>query len=200
MGAVFFFSGIPGPNMLHITMRSIQFGMKRSLPAMAGCMTGLVSLLIVSAAGLGGVMHAFPELFEVMKYLGLAYLVYLGIRAWRGSDAPFSLGSDGQMLKMPVLKMFRIAFIIAASNPKMILFAAAFFPQFIDTGQPTLLQFTILIFTFVGIESFWYTIYGFFGQKIAAKLVKPAFRKAFNRFTGLLFIAFGLSLLLVKMQ
>lgn len=196
--AVFFFSGIPGPNMLHITMRSIQFGVRQSLPSMLGCMSGLVSLLIISAAGLGGVMLAFPSLFEVIRYLGILYLVYLGVKAWRGSDAPFSMDKDGEHLQMSAWKKIRSAFIISASNPKMILFAAAFFPQFIDTSQPQAIQFLILIFTFVGIETFWYTVYGFFGSKIAERLIKPRFRRAFNRFTGSLFVAFGLALLRVK--
>ena len=196
--AVFFFSGIPGPNMLHITMRSIQFGVRKSLPSMAGCMSGLVTLLIISAAGLGGVMLAFPDLFEVIRYLGLAYLVYLGIKAWRGSDAPFAVDGAGPRPVMSGLKKFRSGFVIGASNPKMILFAAAFFPQFIDTSQPQAVQFLILIFTFVGIEAFWYTVYGFFGSRIAERLIRPSFRKAFNRFTGSLFVAFGLALLRVK--
>lgn len=88
LGAVFVLSGTPGPNMLHILTRSLRVGLRRSLAAMAGCLSAVVLVLLASAAGLSAVLMASPVLFDILRYAGVAYLVVLGVRAWRGDDAP----------------------------------------------------------------------------------------------------------------
>jgi len=81
--AVFLLSGTPGPNMLHILSRSVELGLRRSVAAMAGCLLALILILAASAAGLTTLLLALPGAFEVLRYAGVAYLVYLGIKAWR---------------------------------------------------------------------------------------------------------------------
>ena len=85
---VFVVSATPGPNMLHILQRSVTLGLGRSLPAMLGCMTGLLILMSASIMGLTAVLLALPGAFDVLRYLGTAYLVYLGIKAWRAPVEP----------------------------------------------------------------------------------------------------------------
>ncbi len=194
--AVFLLAGTPGPNMLHVMTRSVAFGARRSMAAMAGCLCGLVLVLIASAAGLSAVLLAWPRVFDALRYAGVAYLVFLGIKAWRGAGGgPIDLGSDSLPMSLSAARLFRGGFVIAISNPKLLLFAAAFLPQFVDRGSPQAPQFAILVATFAAIESFWYGVYGLGGHSLARHLKRPGLQRAFDRATGVIFIGFGLVLL-----
>lgn len=195
LGAVFVLSGTPGPNMLHIMTRSVEFGVRRSVAAMLGCLVALIVILAASAAGLTALLMALPAAFEVLRYVGVAYLIYLGVKAWRADVAPLDVGEDKLTQSMSAATIFRGGFIIGLSNPKLILFAAAFLPQFINPAAPQGPQFAILVATFAAAELFWYVAYGLGGQSLARYLRKPALKRAFNRVTGTIFIGFGLVLL-----
>jgi threonine/homoserine/homoserine lactone efflux protein len=152
--AVFLLSGTPGPNMLHILQRSVDFGVRRTVAAMAGCLAGLVSILAASAAGLTALLLAIPGAFEVLRWLGTGYLVWLGIKAWRADPTPLDVGDDAVLAdkRLSAAQLFRGGFAISISNPKALLFAAAFFPQFVSAAAPKPPQFAILVLTFAVIE------------------------------------------------
>jgi threonine/homoserine/homoserine lactone efflux protein len=200
--AVFLLSGTPGPNMLHVMTRSVAFGARRSVAAMAGCLTALVLVLAASAAGVSALLAAWPRVFDALRYAGVAYLIFLGIKAWRGAGSPLDLGMGGGEGELAVTlsarRLFRGGFVIAASNPKLLLFAAAFLPQFVDRASPQAPQFAILVATFAVIESFWYAVYAAGGRTLARYLTRPALRRAFDRATGVIFVGFGLALLRVR--
>ena len=214
--AVFLLCAIPGPNMLHVLTRSVHFGVRRTTAAMAGCLLALLVALGASAAGLSAALAASPKLFGVLRVAGACYLVFLGIRAWRAdAGAPPPQGDGPAMPDMTsdaisaaptdpaptdpatttTFALFRGGFLVAISNPKLLLFAAAFFPQFINPAAPRLGQFSILVATFATIETAWYMIYALGGRKMAAYLERPALKRAFNRVTGGIFIGFGAILL-----
>jgi threonine/homoserine/homoserine lactone efflux protein len=88
LATVFVLCGTPGPNMLHILGRSVGLGFRGSVPAMAGCLLAMLLVLAASAAGLSALLHSSPMLFEVLRYLGVAYLAWLGLKAWRDSCRP----------------------------------------------------------------------------------------------------------------
>ncbi|MDQ0836933.1 LysE family translocator [Sphingomonas faeni] len=196
--AVFLLCGTPGPNMLHIMTRSIAFGARRSMAAMAGCLTALVLVLAASAAGVSALLAAWPRVFDALRYAGVAYLIFLGIKAWRGAGSPLDVGSDSLPATWSAARLFRGGFAIGISNPKLLLFAAAFLPQFIDNASPRVPQFAILVATFAVFESFWYGVYAAGGRTLARSLTRPALRRAFDRMTGVIFIGFGLALLRVR--
>lgn len=196
--AVFLLSGTPGPNMLHVLSRSVRFGFRRSTAAMLGCGLAVVVALIASAAGLAAVLTASPVLFEIIRYAGVAYLVWLGIKAWMDKGEDAGIRPDGATIGLSNLALFRGGFLVSITNPKLLLFAAAFLPQFINQSAPKFPQFAILIVTFAVIETFWYAMYGLGGQKLAGYLKKPALNKLFNRLTGTLFFGFGFMLLKAK--
>jgi threonine/homoserine/homoserine lactone efflux protein len=87
--------------------------------------------------------------------------------------------------------IYRQAFLVAASNPKAILFAAAFFPQFIDPSLAKLPQFAILLTTFTVIEVAWYLVYAVSGKRLSVYLQRASVTRAFNRLTGGVFIGFA---------
>ena len=196
VGVVFLVSGSPGPNMLHVMQRSVQFGFARSTVAMAGCMTAILLALFASAAGLGAVLVASPHLFGAVRYAGVAYLVWLGVSSWRKAsrirdDAVAAPEPDD----VPSFRLYRDALFTGLSNPKLIVFAAALFPQFIDAHRPWAPQFGILVLTFAVIESGWYCTYALGGRRLARWMSTAKRRRLFDRATGGVFVAFALALL-----
>ena len=193
--AVFFVSGAPGPNMIHVMTRSVRFGMTRSIATMAGCLTALVVVVLVSFAGVASFLIAAPGCFEVARLFGVAYLFYLGLKAWLGAGAAVAELSEVGQTFISTANLFRDGFLVSVSNPKLLLFATAFLPQFIDRNAPYGLQISILTVTFASIEWAWYLIYGASGHAISLHLMKSSLRKTFDRLTGGLFIGFGMALL-----
>ena len=177
VGAVFLLSGTPGPNMLHILTRSVDMGVKRSVAAMAGCLAAVVLVLAASAAGLTTLLLALPGAFEVIRYAGVAYLLYLGVKAWRADIAPLDIREGALPPSLSRTALFRGGFLIGISNPKLILFAAAFLPQFINPARPQIPQFSTLVATFAVIEAFWYGVYALGGRSLSRYLA-PAGREA----------------------
>lgn len=192
VGMTFVVSATPGPNMLLIMTVSAHNGVKKAVATMAGCMTSLMMMLGASAAGMGALLHAFPTIFDAMRLAGAAYLAWLGIASWRAPVAPKSTAADeNSPVATSTLSLYRTGVLVAASNPKAILFAAAFFPQFIDPVQPAMGQIAILLLTFSVIEIAWYLVYAASGQRLRNYLQKPAVMQMFNRGTGAIFVGFA---------
>lgn len=192
---VFFISGSPGPNMLHVMTRSVELGLARSTLAMAGCFIAVVMLLSASALGLAALLAALPGAFTVLRVLGAGYLLWLGYKSWTASGASVDLADGSHVPSISNWKIFRTAFTVGISNPKALLFAAAFLPQFIDSTKPELPQFAVMILTFGVTEISWFFVYALGGRSIAAALMRPSLRTLFNRITGGVFVAFGLGML-----
>lgn len=193
----FVVSATPGPNMLLIMSVSARHGVRASVMAMLGCMTALLAMMSISAAGMGAVLQSSPQVFEALRLAGAAYLAYLGIKVWRApvqdASEPGTTGA-AQPAGPPVVRaaaIYREAFLVAASNPKAILFAAAFFPQFIHAGAPQVPQFALLLLTFSVIEVTWYFVYAVSGQRLAMVLQRASVMRMFNRITGGVFVGFA---------
>ncbi|SIN80218.1 LysE family translocator [Paraburkholderia phenazinium] len=201
VATVFVVSAIPGPNMLLVMTHGAQHGLRRSGATMAGCLSALVLMLSVSAAGLGVFLEAWPAMFNALRMIGAAYLVYLGIKAWRAPADEGVAHRTDELAKKPArsrFALFRNGFLVAGSNPKAILFAAALLPQFVDASRPTLPQFGVLVATFAVIEVSWYLVYAGFGTHIGARLKSRNVARAFNRLTGGVFVGFGAMMALVR--
>ena len=192
----FVVSATPGPNMLFIMSTSARHGIRAAVVAMLGCMTALLAMMSVSAAGLGALLQAFPTVFEALRLSGAVYLAYLGLKCWRAPvQDQTGNGTHGDPLAaVPVIQsgaIYRQGFLVAASNPKAILFAAAFFPQFINPDAAKLPQFAILLTTFTVIEVAWYFVYAASGKRLSSYLQRATVMRAFNRLTGGVFIGFA---------
>lgn len=186
--------------MLYVMTTSARHGVGAAIRAMAGCMTALLAMMSLSAAGLGAMLQSFPAAFDALRLAGAAYLAYLGIKCW---NAPVEQGSmtsttgvvgtpkSGTSEAMLFGAVYRQGFLVAASNPKAILFAAAFFPQFIQLDSPQLPQFTILLVTFAAIEVAWYFVYALSGERLSMYLQRPTVLRWFNRITGGVFVGFA---------
>lgn len=196
----FFVSATPGPNMLLVMSMSARHGVAAAVATMAGCMCSLMAMMGLSAAGLGALLQSFPAIFDTLRLTGAAYLAYLGVCSWRAEVREPAAG-DTLLAQAPSespAALFRRGVLVAASNPKAILFAAAFLPQFIHTDSARLPQFAILLGTFAVIEISWYFIYAFGGQRLSAYLRQASVLRAFNRLTGAAFIGFAGVMAFVK--
>ena len=196
LGAIVLIASTPGPNVLYVTTRSIQFGLGTSAVAMAGCLLALVLMLVGSVAGLSALLLTLPLAFDILRYLGAAYLIWLGIQMWRAPDEPQDLsGTAPAVRRASLAATFRGGFLVGISNPKLLIFAAAFFPQFITRSAPWLPQFALLVATFVMVELLFYVAYALSGRRLADRLMRGPWRRWFNRVSGAIFAGFGCVLL-----
>jgi threonine/homoserine/homoserine lactone efflux protein len=188
-------SATPGPNMLLVMSQGARFGLRAAVMTMSGCMAALLCMMSISAAGLGALLHSFPAVFDALRYLGAAYLAYLGYKLWvsgvPGPAPSAELSREHLLPERTGGSFFRQGLAVAASNPKAIVFSAAFFPQFIQPGLPAWPQFGILLVTFTVIEVSWYLIYALSGHKLSRYLQQGHVLKNFNRVTGGVFVGFA---------
>ena len=190
----FVVSATPGPNMLLVMSHGARFGLRPAIWTMAGCMTALIGMVSISAAGVGALLNSFPVVFDALRYLGAAYLAYLGYNLWRAGVPTGHAPVEAVLADTPPRSAgsyYRQGLAVAASNPKAIVFSAAFFPQFIQADRPAVLQFAVLLITFTVIEVSWYLIYALSGHKLSRFLQQGHVLKNFNRVTGGVFVGFA---------
>ncbi|HEY9101470.1 LysE family translocator [Chitinimonas sp.] len=192
VAAVFAISGTPGPNMLLAMTHGIHHGLDKTFSTMLGLLAGLAVILSVSLGGLGAVLLASSHAFELIKYVGAVYLIYLGIKTWRAADG--SIETEGRPDADSGWARFRIGVLVALSNPKAILFGVAFFPQFLDPHQPMAPQASILLLSFIVIETGWMCVYAGGGAKLAQWLRQGTRMRWFNRLSGGAFVGAGVLL------
>jgi len=196
LGAVVLISSTPGPNIFYVITRSIRFGFGAAMAAMLGCLLALAAMLTASVAGVSAFMFAVPAAFEALKYFGAAYLIWLGIQAWRAPVVDLTDNATAPKGETPSrLAHFRGGFLVGISNPKLLVFAAAFFPQFIATDSPWAPQFLLLMATFIAVEASTYVILGLSAHRLARHLKQAVWQRRGNRVTGLIFAGFGCVLL-----
>ncbi|SKA06891.1 Threonine/homoserine/homoserine lactone efflux protein [Enhydrobacter aerosaccus] len=201
LGAVILISATPGPNVLYVTTRSIRFGFGAAMLGMTGCLLSLTVLLVASVAGVSAFMLAVPVAFEALKYAGAAYLIYLGIQTWRSPvDPPVIAAPSRETNDRTVDRwtLLRGGFLVGISNPKLLVFAAAFFPQFMTPNAPWAPQFGLLVATFLAVEAFFYMLYSLSGRRFATHLMQGAWLRRVNRASGAIFCGFGVALLRYK--
>ena len=189
----------PGPAVLYITTSATTHGWRKSLFAALGNVSGLLCLGIMAVTGLGAVVKTSALAFSVIKYIGAAYLVYLGCRMLLRKQAPVEM-SETRPVKtgFSAQRTFFQAFGVAVSNPKAIVFLTALFPQFIVTTQPLFVQFIILISTLMVFSFIFLVFYAIIAQNARDWINKPGKSKYFQLASGATFICFGFLLATTK--
>lgn len=185
----------PGPTILMTMTNAVNHGPGRALVSAGGALAASLCVMALSALGLGAVLAASEAAFTALKVLGAAYLVYLGIRTFRSGDA-----LPARQAPAPGGSLFMQGMLVGASNPKALLFFAAFFPQFIDPGAPVLPQFAILSFTFVAGDFLMLVACAFGVGRLAGWLRRAGVVRWINRVCGSLFAVMGGLLLLSRRQ
>lgn len=186
VAAVLVLTVTPGPSVLMCVSTSVNLGARKALTASIGSTTAIVSIMALSALGLGTALAASETLFTAVKWLGAAYLAYLGITSLFSSASEIAV--SGSVESSTGRRLFVQGFLVGASNPKALLFFDALFPQFIVPSAPQVPQFLVLGFTFIFCELFWLTVYALSAFKAKQWLQQPRRAKLFNRATGVVFL------------
>jgi threonine/homoserine/homoserine lactone efflux protein len=180
----------PGANNLMALTNGLRYGVVASLVAVGGRLAAFAVMIAIAAVGLGAVLAASELAFQVVKWAGVAYLVYLGIRALR-APAATALGSAVAVKAQSLAALARKEFLVAIGNPKAILIFTAVFPQFLVAAEPALPQFAVMGATFLVTEIFAALAYVISGRCFAPLLRERA--SWINRISGgLLLTAAGL--------
>lgn len=190
---------LPGPSMLLAINHGVNHGFVRTMYSGMGNLFGNLLMALVSVMGLGALLLASGLLFNVVKWIGIIYLVYAGVRLLidpvNNGEAQVHASANRDR---STRRLFIDGFVIAIGNPKGILFFTALFPQFIHVESATLSEFSI-IFVTLGLVAFGcYMLYALFGAKLSRIFRMKRVRKLANQITGSIFIGSGLALALSR--
>ena len=181
---------IPGPNVALIVANSIAYGPRQGLATVAGAASAMIVQLALTVAGMTTLMMVMADWFDLLRWVGVAYLIYLGLKAWR--EPPMDLTKTGPSRTPDWGQLFGRGFLVSLTNPKTLLFYGAFLPQFIDPKLPITAQLLLLSGSFVVIavvlDSGWALLASRFRGVLAVK------GKLRNRVTGGLLMGAGVGL------
>ena len=180
----------PGPNGLLALTHGALHGRRKALYTIFGGASGFVTVIALSMFGIGALLKASLAWLTVMKWVGGAYLVWLGLQVWR--SPPLGLELHDSALPRSGWSLFRQGALSALTNPKGILFFAAFLPQFIDPARSLVIQFIIMAGTFAAIEIATEALIAAMAHRISPWLARVGRR--FNQACGGVFIAIGVAL------
>jgi len=193
--AAFGLSLTPGPNSLLVLTHGALHGHRRTLYTVAGGALGFVALIALSMMGIGALLKASVHALLVLKLVGGAYLVWLGIQLWRAPA--IHLRPDAvQRATVRGREMFRQGLLTAVSNPKALLFYGAFLPQFIDPARDLLTQFIVMATIFVAVEILVEYLLALLAHRLRPWLERAG--RNFNRVCGGMFAAMGVALPLTR--
>ncbi len=181
---------IPGPTIIFVVGQSLIHGKKASIPLSAGVIAGDALCILLSLLGLSTLLTLFSAAFLIVKYLGAAYLMYLGIKMirlnFRLEAQPVEASSYDSK------SIFRDVFLVNALNPKGIIFYSAFMPQFVTPHQNMFLQFALLSVTFLFLALLNVVGYSLLASKTNQLFKSQKFTSIFNITGGLSLICAGL--------
>jgi threonine/homoserine/homoserine lactone efflux protein len=180
----------PGPNGLLALTHGALHGRRKALYTIFGGACGFVVVVALSMFGIGALLKASLVWLTVMKWLGGAYLVWLGVQVWR--SPPIGLEVSGSAAPRAGGSMFRQGALSALTNPKGILFFAAFLPQFIDPARSLVVQFVVMAGSFAVIEIATELFIASMAHRISPWLRRVGRR--FNQACGGVFVAIGVAL------
>ena len=189
----------PGPGAVAVMSASLNHGFARGYFATFGLILGFWTQLFVVAVGLGAVIATSAVAFAVVKWAGVAYLVWLGIRQWRAAPVPFADAESGAVA--PATSRRRLvgqAWLLNALNPKGTAFMLAVVPQFLTPGEPLLPQYLVIAATLTFTDLVVNAVYAALAARLLGLLRTPLRLRAVNRVFGSLFIGLGVLLATFK--
>ncbi len=183
---------IPGPTVLLVLSYALSKGRPVAVASATGVALGDLIAMTASLAGLGALVLTSATLFSVLKWVGAAYLLWLGFKLVRSAPSE-GLGTVDTKRDVTPRSVFLHAAAVTALNPKSIAFFIAFVPQFLRPELPLLPQFAILIGTFVGLAGFNALIYALLADKLRRWVRRPSIVTWLTRTGGVTLMAMGLA-------
>ena len=186
---------IPGPTILLVVSYALGQGWRTALPMAAGVALGDFTAMTLSLLGLGALLAASATVFTILKWIGAAYLVWLGIRLWRAGG---SLDVAPRQDAASSLKMLGHAWLVTALNPKGLLFFVAFLPQFIDPGLAFMPQVGLCAATFLILAFANAFTYALIASRARQVIRSPRLIGIVNRTGGSLLIGAGIATMALR--
>jgi threonine/homoserine/homoserine lactone efflux protein len=182
----------PGPATAMVVRSAAVGGRRHALVCIAGNSIGVLAWGVFAAAGIAAVVAASAELFTVMKLIGAAFLIYLGVQSLRGrAEAP---------RPKPVHRKsaLRDGLVTSIANPKLAAFFVALFPQFVPRGAPVLPSALLMACTIVVVDLIWYSVLAYLVARARRAFVEGPWLKRFERLTGAVLVSLGVRLALER--
>ena len=180
----------PGPGAAASMSAGVRYGYWAALRLIAGLQSALAIQLAIVAAGLGALLETSALAFDLVKFCGAAYLIWLGVQKWRA--LPQAINEAAPRLTQRGL--FVEGLLVNLTNPKAIVFMAALTPQFVDPARPQALQFLIIGLTMCGVDTLVMSCYALLAARLARWLHAPGALRAQNRLFGGIFVGAGVLL------
>lgn len=194
----------PGPAILLAISNRIRFGIQSVYFSSLGNAVGLFVLAGCATLGLGSIVKESVMLFTIVKIIGAAYLIYLGIKRWQSKTNIFKTNSETTESAAEIVgamgraTFFRGGLALAVTNPKPLLFFAALYPQFLDFHAPVAPQFLIMTFTFMAISFASLLTYASLARRAVSCFSRDDHARYFNKGSGAAFVFLGVGMLFLK--
>ena len=185
---------LPGPSVILTVAHGISFGWRPALVTVAGATAGVAVQLAIATIGLVSVLQIMADAFEWLRWVGVAYLVYLGIRQYRSDGLPTDIEAPAASRK----NLFVQGLIITIPNPKSLIFIAAFLPQFLDPARPIWAQLAIVVPTFLVITFVVTGVWAVAAGHARRFLMSARAQRRVARLSGGLLITAGVGLALAR--
>ncbi|MGF1722942.1 homoserine/homoserine lactone efflux protein [Vibrio kyushuensis] len=182
------FSLAPGSGTVNSISNGLNYGTKKSLSAIAGLQLGLAFHIMLVGAGIGALVAQSALAFSIIKWVGVVYLIWLGIQKWRDQT---SLEANADGAELSNLVLMRNAVLINLTNPKSIVFLVALFPQFLDPSKDQFTQLLVLGVTTVVIDSIIMLGYTSLAAKMGRFIRSESVMGKVNRVFGSMFMGCG---------
>ncbi len=196
VGTVLVIGITPGPSVLLATANSMNYGTKKTIGTILGDLSANALQIILSSLGLASIIISSGEIFSLIKWIGVAYLIYMGVM--KIISKPTTGNFNKRNREKSSFKLYREGFLMSASNPKPIVFFAALFPLFIDQNLAFISQVMILGITYLVIDGICLLTYVKFASRLKIYLENKEKIHLQNRIIGALLIFSGLMLSTVK--
>jgi homoserine/homoserine lactone efflux protein len=196
LGAAWVISLSPGAGAIASMSSGLSHGLRRGSWNILGLQLGLLLQIAIVAAGVGALLASSAVAFTVIKWFGVAYLVYLGVRQWRSAPAdvdPADTDASGSATGMVIR-----GFLVNASNPKAVVFMLAVLPQFLDPTAPLVPQYAIIAATMVAVDVIVMTGYTGLASRVLTYMRSPRQQRVTGRVFSCLFFAAAGFLSLVR--
>ena len=188
---VLVYSALPGPGAMLVMSHGMAHGARPTIATVCGIEAGVIIFVVITAFGLGTLLTLSAGVFDVIRWIGAAYLVYLGVRKWLERPTLPDIAREGQSVRRAHLGAQGM--MVSLSNPKSVLFFGALFPQFVDPHSGYVLQMLVLGATTVAIDFCVLSSYAILPNRIGRWMRQGNHLKLYNRTVGTILIGAGLA-------
>lgn len=183
---------IPGPTILLVISYALGHGRRVAGASVAGVALGDFTAMTASMLGLGALLATSALLFTALKWIGAAYLIYLGVKLFRAPVTEAGEAAPATNTAEKPRRIFLHMWLVTTLNPKSILFFVAFLPQFLNTAEPLLPQMVIFEATFLVLATLNATAYALLASLARSQVRRASVQRAVNRIGGSLMVGAGL--------